>query len=176
MAINNTMFTRYLYEFDHVLYSLKCAILEKKREEALFWAYELYHSGFKESAWWEVNHIYGEFYTKHNPLFRNRMDKILAEWESTGNDLLLGTAVGTLAMMLRDDATEPAKQTRRFVILYKEDRHATQEANGPPRYYLKQVSKYPVRREKEDVDGLVREAYLGPNWLDHCTETPIWKG
>jgi hypothetical protein len=39
-------FTRYLYNKDHVEYSLLTALRENKREEALFWAYELYYSGF----------------------------------------------------------------------------------------------------------------------------------
>ena len=40
-------FTRYLYNKELVEFSMISAIREGKREEALFWAYELYHSGFK---------------------------------------------------------------------------------------------------------------------------------
>ena len=42
--------TRYLYNKEHVEFSLLTAIQERKREEALFWAYELYHSGFGDDV------------------------------------------------------------------------------------------------------------------------------
>ena len=42
--------TRYLYNKENVEFSLLCAIRERKREEALFWAYELYYSGFKDEV------------------------------------------------------------------------------------------------------------------------------
>lgn len=40
------VFTRYLYIKPDVYASLYTAIVDKKRNEALFWAYELYYSGF----------------------------------------------------------------------------------------------------------------------------------
>ena len=41
------IFTRYLYIVPDVYASLLDAIEQKKRDEALFWAYELYYSGFE---------------------------------------------------------------------------------------------------------------------------------
>jgi len=40
------VFTRYLYNKELVEFSLIASLNERNREEALFWAYELYHSGF----------------------------------------------------------------------------------------------------------------------------------
>ena len=42
------IFTRFLYEKTEVTYSLTYAILEKQTDESLFWACELYFSGWKK--------------------------------------------------------------------------------------------------------------------------------
>ena len=44
------------------------------------------------------------------------------------------------------------------------------------------VSQYPIRSEAKDLaknicnilPQTVREAYLGPDWLYYCAETPVW--
>ena len=188
------VFTRYLYEFELVKDSLQQSIFEKKREEALFWAYELYHSGFKEEVWEWTCQIYLQYYsiciqpTKLiysaplgessntyryalaslkavlcSSLFGKRIMKLYAEWKDTGDSCLLGTVVGTLAMWDND---------KKFIILYKDDRHQTVAITLPPRYYLKQVSKYPIRGR---LTAAEEEAYLGINWLYYCAKTPIWE-
>ena len=42
--------TRFLYVKDEVQIALFMSILQKKKEDSLFWAYELYYSGFEEEA------------------------------------------------------------------------------------------------------------------------------
>jgi hypothetical protein len=42
--------TRYLYPKNNAEYSLKVALFQGDREQALFWAYELYFSGFKQQV------------------------------------------------------------------------------------------------------------------------------
>ena len=61
-------FTRYLYEKDEVKLALVLCILNKK-EEAIFWAYELYYSEFKSelvAVFWS---LYYDFYYTLNPSF-----------------------------------------------------------------------------------------------------------
>lgn len=61
-------FTRYLYEKDEVKMALVLCILNKK-EEAIFWAYELYYSGFQSelvAVFWS---LYYDFYYTLNPSF-----------------------------------------------------------------------------------------------------------
>ena len=61
-------FTRYLYEKDEVKLALVLCILNKK-EEAIFWAYELYYSEFKSEladVFWS---LYYDFYYTLNPSF-----------------------------------------------------------------------------------------------------------
>ncbi len=74
-------FTRYLYEKDEVKMALVVCILNKK-DEAIFWAYELYYSGFQSelvAVFWS---LYYDFYYTLNPSFekylQTRLKKNLA--------------------------------------------------------------------------------------------------
>jgi len=157
---------------------MNVAILEKQREESLFWAYELYYSGFQEEVWEFVREIYLKHYTSCNPKFKTCLNKFYAEWTETADSCLIGTVVGTLSAWNRDI------NEKKFIILYKEDRHKTfssplaDKISHHPRHYLKQVSKYAIRvNESEDsaFSQKLREAYLGVNWLYFCSHTPIWE-
>ena len=82
-STNNTfVFTRYLYEKEEVKYALLFSLLNKK-EDALFWAYELYYSGFREELFHLLFTIYYDFYASLNPSFEtylhNKMNLILQE-------------------------------------------------------------------------------------------------
>lgn len=61
-------FTRYLYEKDEVKLALTLCILNKK-EEAVFWAYELYYSGFQSELVPMFWSLYYDFYYTLNPSF-----------------------------------------------------------------------------------------------------------
>ena len=60
--MSNFIFTRYLYEKQEVGYSLLHALLQKKEEEAIFWARELYDSGFEEELYEFLWVIFQDFY------------------------------------------------------------------------------------------------------------------
>jgi len=66
---NNFIFTRYLYEKQEVEIALLLALMEKKIEESLFWAYELYYSGFQMELFEYFIYIYYNFYATLNPAF-----------------------------------------------------------------------------------------------------------
>ena len=66
---NVIQFTRYLYEKDEVKLSLIMCILNEKESEAVFWAYELYHSGFKLELIDLFWCLYYDFYYTLNPSF-----------------------------------------------------------------------------------------------------------
>ena len=61
-------FTRYLYELEEVQIALLLSLLNKS-EEVLFWAYELYYSGYKQELVNLIWKIYYEFYSNLNPAF-----------------------------------------------------------------------------------------------------------
>jgi len=61
-------FTRYLYGKDEVEIAFMTNLLNKK-EEAIFWAYELFHSGFIKELTTLLWKIYYDFYAVINPAF-----------------------------------------------------------------------------------------------------------
>jgi hypothetical protein len=69
MTIPNLIFTRYLYKKQSVEIALMMSLLEKKTEEALFWGYELYHSGFRKELFELFIKIYYDFYACLNQSF-----------------------------------------------------------------------------------------------------------
>ena len=61
-------FTRYLYEKDEVKIALLISLLNKS-DEAIFWAYELLYSGFKDELIKWIWVIYYDLYYSTNPSF-----------------------------------------------------------------------------------------------------------
>jgi hypothetical protein len=97
---NNTMiFTRYLYLKDEVEISLTTSILEKK-EEAVFWAYELYYSGYKNETFTLLWKIYYYFFATLNPGFETYFMKKHKEWiessSSSSYDYYISVIVNNL--------------------------------------------------------------------------------
>lgn len=66
----STVFTRYLYNKQEVAVALLTSILQKKRQQSLFWAYELYYSGFEQELFAFLWKIYDQFFCMTNPNFR----------------------------------------------------------------------------------------------------------
>ena len=76
---NELQFTRYLYEKDEVKISLIMSILNKK-DDAIFWAYELYYSGFQNELvdlFWS---LYYDFYYTLNPSFEKYLQTKLKNY------------------------------------------------------------------------------------------------
>lgn len=73
------IFTRYLYVKDEVKLTLITSLFDKK-EKALFWAYELYYSGFELELFNHLWKIYFDFYYTLNPSFYDYFVKKQKEW------------------------------------------------------------------------------------------------
>jgi len=59
--------TRYLYDYTHVKQSLIWALLDRQRDESLFWTYEMYFSGFCEEIFQLLWETYVYLYQELNP-------------------------------------------------------------------------------------------------------------
>lgn len=94
-------FTRYLYEKDEVKLALILCILNKK-EESIFWAYELYYSGFQSElvdVFWS---LYYDFYYTLNPSFEKYLQTRLKK------DLALDTdSVNYVSMIVNNFMIRP---------------------------------------------------------------------
>lgn len=91
------VFTRYLYIKDEVELSLVTSLLNNDKK-SIFWAYELYYSGFEEelfSLFWK---IYYDFYATLNPTFWEYLAKKHKEYLSSSldNDKLVSMIVNNL--------------------------------------------------------------------------------
>jgi len=75
--------TRYLYIKEEVLTSLFISILNKDRQQALFWAYEYYYSGFKEEACYYLYSIYKQCFWSQHP----GLQKAFTKWHSRGHEI-----------------------------------------------------------------------------------------
>jgi len=73
-TINTIQFTRYLYEKEEVKLSLMMCLLNKKDEEAVFWAYELFYSGLSFELTELLWSIYYDFYAVLNPNFEKYLN------------------------------------------------------------------------------------------------------
>jgi hypothetical protein len=73
------LFTRYLYLKDEVEIALMLSLLNKKEEESLFWAYELYYSGFIDDLIQLIFKIYYDLYACLNPSFEAFLIKKVRE-------------------------------------------------------------------------------------------------
>jgi hypothetical protein len=65
---SDLVFTRYLYIKEEVRLALLVSILNKS-DDAIFWAYELYHSGFKFELLNLIWKIYYDFFATLNPAY-----------------------------------------------------------------------------------------------------------
>ena len=92
---NDLIFTRYLYVKDEVRVALLSSIL-KKSEDAIFWAYELYYSGFKHELFELLWNIYYDFFATLNPSFEAYFLKKHGEWINDEYDTLVSSLVQSL--------------------------------------------------------------------------------
>ena len=94
-------FTRYLYEKDEVKMALVVCILNKK-DEAIFWAYELYYSGFQSelvAVFWS---LYYDFYYTLNPSFEKYLQTRLKK-----NLVLDADSVNYISMIVNNFMIRP---------------------------------------------------------------------
>jgi hypothetical protein len=87
------IFTRYLYEKEEVEVALILSILQKKDEETLFWAYELYYSGFEFQLINLLWKIYFDFYALLNHGFQSYLLKKLDPLVFKDDPKILGSVI-----------------------------------------------------------------------------------
>ena len=147
------VFTRYLYNKEHVEFSLLDALCERNREEALFWAYELYHSGFKD----EVSALVAEQVSC--PKLRAYFEK-LPDLES--DELIVGTIIENL---LNKNTKIRIKLKSADIARYKTKPVVKQKSWKIPR----RECKYKLRIKPGS------EPIIYDNWLYEASFSQIWR-
>lgn len=144
------VFTRYLYVVQDVFWSLLCCILKKEKEDAIFWAYELYYSGFSHKVIHFLEFIYSEFHEHVNsPKVKRFLEKKIKELRIHSNkEWVLATIVATMSSRECD--------MEGFLVKYGEF-----ERSYTPIREKNKTHIYPIYQEKDIVpyktvsDGVV---------------------
>jgi len=188
------VFTRYLYPKIYVKISLLIALLNHNYDESLFWAYELYYSGFEDEMYQYTFQIYNDIYKYDNPKFISIMEETRDTWyKNTDQDWLIGYLIGSLSHMqyrldhfmkeyfnIQCSHITEKKQKKKFLISFKEkdiEKYKTKEIQQPPWKYLRDVCKYPIHSnvtrlfqyEMENIQKAFHE-----DWLFYASGSPIW--
>jgi hypothetical protein len=165
--------TRYLYNKDLVLHSLQLSIKKKDYDESLFWAYELYFSGFQKEVLDCLEEIYLRDLKENHPKLGLYINKKMAELE--GKPELVATIIKNLTMKNCDLPESPKVK---FVNV--KEHHITgyytkePSDNGIPNWKLLQtVCLYGVNKMDNKIDNKMENEW-GSNWLLYCLETPLW--
>jgi hypothetical protein len=98
------VFTRYLYVKNDVIWTLFHVIIWGDLEQSLFWAYELYYSGFQEETFELLQFIYESCYKHVNPCQISKfLENTYAEWKTKPNqDWLLATYLANIVYRKHD--------------------------------------------------------------------------
>jgi uncharacterized membrane protein YfbV (UPF0208 family) len=189
--------TRYLYIRDDALASLLLSIWEKKRDEALFWAYELYYSGFQE---WVANFLYTVYRQNFWSLNPNLNDYMLHWSNENKTDItFIGNMVVNMTSLarkfdishtiFRSMPTEIALTVlpKKTVVIYLrasqvtmyETIDHTQETN---RKILQKVCLYEIRKELTAYMNSLhahlscKELFILQTqyWLYYASFSPVW--
>ncbi len=91
----NLILTRYLYIKDEVEIALLSSILNKSND-AIYWGYELYHSGFHVRFFELIWQIYYEFFAILNPSLEAYFLRKYSDWVNTKQDLYVSLFIENL--------------------------------------------------------------------------------
>lgn len=194
--MNNTEFiyTRYLYNFTEVKQSLFICLIEHKIDESLFWAFELYHSGFKETLFEYIIKIYNTIYKDYNSHWENILHLQLEMVEEKNDELLLGNIIASMCTKkynlqefcndyLSIDVNQNEEERKGFNVELTEEYIHTFRTNSNDdelRNILKNNTKYSVRKEVNLLFNINIPMYneliniYNHHWLYYCYHCPIW--
>ena len=192
------IFTRYLYSKEDVMRGLFFALLNKDTDEALFWAYEIYYSGFQQEMMEYVVRIFHEIYESRNSKqFCEFVLNQYGKWlDNHGDDTILGTIVWNLSRSHYDltqfienyfeiklntmRTNEPKK--RKLRLIFKEsdiEKYKTIKTSEPGKAWkiIPQACKYSIHPEIRSLFQIsnvdFRKEYC-ENWLFYAARSPIW--
>ena len=186
--------TRYLYCKMDVLASLFMAILDKEYAQAIFWAEEIYYSGWKKEVADYLMAIYKECFKQHNPKLERFLKRnYLKITQDLTHDH--GNIVATMARNLADPSRKYCiaefvncivnntslnhKESNIYIIIDPVDKQNS-NINTVPRHILKSACKYETRKdmrrflEYESDDEMGQSKLHRDNWLYFASFSPIW--
>jgi hypothetical protein len=202
---NDFVLTRYLYSKIEVFQSLMISILERKTDEALFWVYEIYYSGFEDEVYGFVYRLYKTVYESKNPKLQDfifQSEDIATT--TTKGACHLGSMIFTLCLREYDllkfidlyyekkiiatnastSASFSPKPNSKYqfrVILTEPDIDKYKTKTYPlPGCTLKKSCEYQIRSNINTVFNTYipenrEQIYFTPGWLKYAMRSPIWE-
>lgn len=195
--MNEPIFTRYLYFKAEVINSLHWSILDKQLDESLYWAYEMYFSGFKQ----EVFDFSLQFCKMYNneiyPHYYIHIQNFNKEWISKKDDCVIGTIIKLLVNskfsitnLLRinqgiqnnmesnicipdfDSQRLSEKELHKYktIKLTKKMHNWSFLNNIACKYYVRRVMCCELSLLYPTVESINFD-----EWMYHASKTPIWK-
>jgi len=191
---DDTLFTRYLYIKRQVMQSLFIALIDKNREEALFWGYELYYSGFQTETLEFIESIYGTIYKPCcSSSFTDFFQSKYSEWkEDNTKDFIVGVLLWNLSIRQYDInyfieqffnvkcVKKPVVQNKQFRITMLDiEKYKTQEyIIGKGRFILPNQCRYKIHNEVDELfktDLIDIKKKFQYHWDYYAYECPIWQ-
>lgn len=196
------IFTRYLYSKEDVIHSMFISLLDKNIDEALFWAYELYYSGFQEETIECLLRHYYEIYEQHNTKqFKTFIMKQYNSWYETKNDCIIGTIVWNLcnsnyrlsnfiefyfkiSLEKCSENITPIYKTNskhlRLIINDNDiqDYKTIEHIEGLGWKILQKVCRFKIHREASSLFKTTNIDFIDEyyyHWLYYASFSPIWK-
>jgi hypothetical protein len=200
-TLHKYILTRYLYSKTDVTHSLFLSMLEHKHREALYWAYEIYFSGFQEDVFEFILRTYKEVYETMNPDLLDFITNTIELWiENQEHHWLLGSIVYTLSKREYDlsyfiefyfqikcqnvSSDKFVNNGKKYVINMCEsdiEKYKT-IIKEPITKSLQHVCEFPIRKNVIDLfnsfePSNINEIYADmDNWLYYAARSPIWRG
>jgi len=193
--INDTpVFTRYLYIKSDVYISLLLSILEKDTEQSLYWAYELYHSGFHYELTSFIEIVFREFYSLNKKL-KNFIEKKINEFRVfKTREWVLAIILANITTRNNKFSSEKNKSKKIIYIIYDINdviQYRTLSISSEVRNWklLSKVCVYPTTKKCyiENIPTLLSNFMKLPysrnelkdifrnHWMYYSYFTPIWK-
>jgi hypothetical protein len=191
MSFQEIVLTRYLYSKTEVAQSLMMSLIDRQTDESLFWAYELYYSGFEEYAFHFLYHLYKSLYEEKNPKLRDFI------YKTPLDECHLGSIVFTLAYREYDlspfisqyfsrksekiDVSHVKKNQLRIVLTPSDISKYQTQTDSSPRKVLSKVCRFPIRHQvlqlfQTDVPEDRIGIYHGSEkWLEYAAKSPVWE-
>lgn len=162
--------TRYLYNKSNVILSLQTSIKSNEYNDSLFWAYELYYSGFEEEVKQIIYEIYENIYTKYP-----KLGEFIKKKYNNFHETTIATVIKNMCTK-NPDSIEQCNQKYIIVTNDQIDIYKTVIPTNIKWNFLRTVCKKPVFCKK--MTKLQENKLLlvfREKWLFHSAGSAIWE-
>ena len=190
------MLTRYLYNKLEVKHSLFVSILKHNIEESLFWAFELYYSGFCIETIEFILKLYDEIFKSENENLELYINNCIENWNEENDPIYFGNLIAALCTRQFDltnfckdyfhvkGKQEISKNSNMIVSLDHDfisqfDNNNSQ--NIQPRKLLQEKCIYKIRKKYSSLFQTEKPTYdeqlkiYNNEWLYYASYSPLWE-